>query len=56
MLGYEPYHVIRSIKGGIDEMKALEEALVAGISDQPFTLDRLEKLWGPCDASTARTA
>lgn len=49
MLGYEPYHVSRSVKAGIDNMKALEEAMTAGGTEKPFTLDRLDRLWGPCD-------
>ena len=51
ILGYRPFHISELLPYGVRQMQALEEAMVASSTDNPFTRAELDKLFGDYDVS-----
>jgi hypothetical protein len=52
ILGYHPHHIGESLRAGVVQMKALQEAIAAGDTGKPLTRLEIAKLWGNYDGST----
>ncbi|KAK8017970.1 hypothetical protein PG991_007160 [Apiospora marii] len=49
ILGYRPFHISELLPHGVRQMQALEEAMVASSTSNPFTRAELDKLFGDYD-------
>ena len=56
ILGYRPFHISELLPHGVPQMRALEEAMVASSTDQPFTRAEFDKLFGGYDVGSSRAA
>ncbi|POS78113.1 hypothetical protein DHEL01_v203491 [Diaporthe helianthi] len=51
ILGYNPHHIGDSLRAGVEQMKALEEAITAADTAEPLTQSEIAKIWGDYDAN-----
>lgn len=49
MLGYHPFHISELIPYGIQQMKALQEAIIASQTKKPFGRTEFDRMWGEYD-------